>query len=89
MKIIVENIVGGGGMEVVLDVWPSDTIGSIKESVCQHLMIDPRDTMLVYSGKPLDDDLTITRLALGENSRLQLMLRFPGGSSWSGISGFE
>lgn len=79
MRIVVENIVGGGGTELVLDVWPSDTFGSIKEAVCQSLMVDPTMTMLVYNGKPLDDYSTVTHAALGENSRLQLMLRTPGG----------
>jgi hypothetical protein len=79
MKLIVENVVGGGGTELVLDAWPSDSFAAIKEAVCQSLMIDPMMTMLVYNGKPLDDSLTPTHAALAEGSKLQLMLRTPGG----------
>jgi len=79
MKIVVENIVGGGSQELVLDVWPSDTFGAIKEAVCQSLMIDPGLTMLAYNGKPLEDYSTVTHAAMADGSRLQLMLRTPGG----------
>jgi len=79
LRLIVENAVGGGENEVVMDVWPSDTIGSVKEAVCQSLMIDPAITMLVYMGKPLDDNITVAQMALPENARLQMMLRYPGG----------
>jgi hypothetical protein len=79
MRLIIENAVGGSENEVEVDVWPSDTIGVIKETVCQTLMVDPTITMLVYMGKPLDDSLTVAQLALPEGARLQMMLRYPGG----------
>ncbi len=64
---------------MVLDAWPSDSLGNVKDAVCQSLMIDPNQTMLVYNGKPLDDHMTVAQMALGDGSRLQLMLRYPGG----------
>jgi hypothetical protein len=43
-------------------------------------MINPIDTMIAYNGKPLDDYMTIAQLAIPENARLQLMLRYAGGA---------
>lgn len=84
MEVIIENVIGGtlntGQEEFVMNVWPSDTFTSIKEEVCKPLMIPPEEVMLVYNGKPVTENLTVMKMGLGENSRLQLMLRFPGGT---------
>ena len=81
-RIIVENAIGGESeqLEFEIDVWHSDTVSAVKEAVCENLMMNPSDTMLVYNGKPLDDDMTMAHLGLGPNSRLQLIISFPGGN---------
>jgi hypothetical protein len=72
MKISVESVMTRQIVEV--DVWPSDTVGSVKEVVCNSLMISPYDTMLTYNGKPLHDDSTMAQAGIVEGSTLQLML---------------
>ena len=62
-----------------MDVWPSDSVGSVKEAICQSLMVDPSMTMLVFMGKPLEDNTTIAQMAIPENAKLQMMLRYPAG----------
>jgi hypothetical protein len=72
MRIDVDSVLTGDIMK--LEVYPSDTVGSVKEVVCQSLMVSPGETMLVYNGKPLQDRLTMTQAGIIENSMLQLML---------------
>jgi hypothetical protein len=78
MRVVVENALTGS-QDFVLDVWPSDTVASIKEVVCQRLMIDPAMTMLVCRGKPMQDYHTIAQCGIQEDEKIQLMLNFQGG----------
>jgi hypothetical protein len=84
LEVIVENVIGGtfssGQEEFLMNVWPSDTFAAIKEEVCKPLMISPEEVMLVHNGKPLNENLTVMKMGLREKSKIQLMLRFPGGA---------
>ena len=60
------------GKTVFLDVFPSNTIKSIKRNIQQIFSIPLEEQRLIFQDKPLDDDRTISDYELKEENTLYL-----------------
>lgn len=72
MEIFVKML---NGPTLTLAVKSSDTIGSVKEKICENIGPLPDEQRLISDGELLEDGRTLSSYNIGNESTLQLFLR--------------
>ena len=68
------------GRSMAIQANPTDSVASIKAKISAKEGIRPEEQRLVYSGKQLEDDRTLSDYSVQAGSNIHLVLRLRGGS---------
>ena len=70
------------GQSVEIEVQPNDTIGLVKHVVEQKIGVPSQDQSLLYGGKKLMDEQTLSSTQIKQRDQVQMVQRVQGGGKF-------